>query len=273
MSKKFLFVIFPLILFFSSHIVLAGVIINEVQLLPTADRFIELYNTDNREIDLTDYYIQRKTQTGTSFTSLVSKTNFINKKISANGYFLISRSAVIGADVVLSTLTLTDSNTLQIKNGAGEVVDSFCYGDVVGCTPPVSNPIEGQSVGRIFGGSLAVGTRSPGLSNQITPSDVLPVNEEVINSNGATESTSNVASAGGENASPTPKIEEKSLITKVKTKNVSFLGIPLTFEVKSYGIHGEELNFGKYFWNFGDGTTEERTDNLNFTHIFMLVNI
>ena len=266
MSKKFLLVIFSLVLFLNSHTVFAGVVINEVQLYPTGERFIELYNQDSSEIDLTDWYIQRKTQTGTSFTSLVSKTNFLNKKINPNGYFLISRSAMENADIVLSTLTLTESNIIQIKNGAGEVVNSLCFGDVADCTPSVSNPGEGQSIGRDQNGVFIIGARSPRAPNQIISES--PVFDTNVNSSESTETTSSVASASGGTSQNTPKIEEKSLTTKIKTKTGSFLSLPLTFEVKSYGIHGEELSTGKYFWNFGDGTTEERTDNKNFTHTY-----
>jgi hypothetical protein len=72
---------------------------------------------------LTNWYIQRKNQGRDNFASLVSKTYFENKTIGAYGYFLISRESLESADVVLNSLTLTESNTIQIKNPNGEVVD------------------------------------------------------------------------------------------------------------------------------------------------------
>jgi hypothetical protein len=74
-----------------------------------------------------------KTQTGTSFSSLVSSTNFENKKIKGHEYFLISRSSLNNSDIVVSTMTLTDSNVIQLKNQSGDIVDKLCWGDVTDC--------------------------------------------------------------------------------------------------------------------------------------------
>ena len=105
-----------------------NILINEVLVKPTDSRFIEFYNSSSSPVDLTGWYLQRKTQGGTSFGSLVSKTNFVGKIISANGYFLISRLAMISADIVLSGLTLSESNIIQLKDSGGEVVDAAEWG-------------------------------------------------------------------------------------------------------------------------------------------------
>jgi len=59
----------------------AEVVINEIQLAPAEARFIELHNTGQAAVNLTDWYIQRKTATGTEFGSSVSKTYFESKTI------------------------------------------------------------------------------------------------------------------------------------------------------------------------------------------------
>ena len=59
----------------------SAVLINEVQIKPTEDRFIELYNSGSSEVDLTGWYLQRKTATAGDFGSLVSK-NISKIKIS-----------------------------------------------------------------------------------------------------------------------------------------------------------------------------------------------
>src|ERR1035437_6793698 len=147
MSKKTI-LFFAVVIFLSGfRLAQAGVIISEVKISPTEDRFIKLYNQDNNTVDLTNWYIQRKTQTGTVFNSLVSKTNFENKKINANSYFLISRVSIDKSDLVVGDMTLTESNVIQIKNGNGDVVDKVCWGDVSDCgDSSVPNPISGQSV-------------------------------------------------------------------------------------------------------------------------------
>lgn len=104
------------------------IIINEVQIYPTENRFIELYNPNDFSVDLTNWYLQRKTQSGASFGSLVSKTYFEGKTISANSYFLISRTSMANADIVLAGLTLTESNTIQLKDSNGEIIDKVEWG-------------------------------------------------------------------------------------------------------------------------------------------------
>ena len=124
------------------------ILINEIQIAPTSDRFIELYNPNDSTINLTNYYIQRKTQTGSSFSSLVSKTYFENKIILSRGYFLISRSVLANTDIVLDNLTLTESNTIQIKNSDGEIIDKVGWGQANDCEgscaigPPINQSIQ-----------------------------------------------------------------------------------------------------------------------------------
>ena len=104
------------------------IVISEVQIYPTENRFIELYNSNNFPVDLTNWYLQRKTQSGASFGSLISKTYFEGKIIGADSYFLISRASMENADIVLSGLTLTESNTIQLKDSNGEIIDKVEWG-------------------------------------------------------------------------------------------------------------------------------------------------
>jgi hypothetical protein len=125
------------------------ILITEVQISPTAERFIELYNPNNSTIDLTDWYIQKKTQTGSDFASLVSKTYFNSKIINAYNYFLISRSALAEADIVLNNLTLVESNVIQLKNPNGEIADKIGWGQAQDSeTSPTQNPQTNQTIGR-----------------------------------------------------------------------------------------------------------------------------
>ena len=138
-----------------ANITSASVVINEVQLSPTEERFIELYNSGSSSVDLTNWYIQRKTASGSDFGSLVSKTYFEGKSISAGDYFVISRSDISSADIVYGSLTLTESNTIQLKNSNQEVVNKVGWGDVSDCGGVCApNPTEGKSIGREAGSSL-----------------------------------------------------------------------------------------------------------------------
>jgi hypothetical protein len=117
--------------------------------LPTGERFIELYNPNNQNIDLTDWYIQRKTETGTSWNSLVSSTKFAGKSIQQQSYFLIARTATLNPDILLENLTLSENNVISLKNPNQEIVDKVGWGqaqDFEGA--PVANPQSGESLGR-----------------------------------------------------------------------------------------------------------------------------
>ncbi|MEK7658072.1 MAG: lamin tail domain-containing protein [Patescibacteria group bacterium] len=129
----------------------AKILISEIQIYPTGNRFIELYNPNNSAVDLTDWYLQRKTQTGANFGSSVSKTYFVNKVISAYGYFLISRNSLSGGDIILDDLTLTESNAIQLKNSNGEAVDKVGWGQASDCEGScAAEPLSSQSIQRKF---------------------------------------------------------------------------------------------------------------------------
>lgn len=128
-----------------------NILISEIQISPSDQRFIELYNPNNFDIDLTGYYLQRKTSTGSSWNSLVSKTNFESKKIKAKSFFLISRFASNKSDIILENLTLTNSNSIQLKDNNGNVIDLIGWGDTLNCNGSCApNPQINQSIERIF---------------------------------------------------------------------------------------------------------------------------
>lgn len=253
--------IFSLLLYFTTfYAVDASLIINEVQLSPTENRFIELYNTGNSEVDLTGWYIQRKTQTGSSFTSLVSNTNFENKKVGASGYFLISRSAMQGSDIVVGNMTLTESNVIQIKNSEGVVVDKICWGEVSDCTDlKTSNPAEGKSISR-QNNSLIITTPTPGIQNgssSTTNDSDADTNTEENNSNTSTSTNS----ASSSSSSSSNSINNKKIQTKISAKSFGFVGLANNLEASVVGREGEVLFYGRYFWNFGDGSSKEMKVN------------
>lgn len=130
----------------------AKILINEIKISPTSERFIELYNPNDQAVSLTGWYLQRKTQSGSDFNSLVSKTNFEGKTINPKDYFVISRSTSTNSDLTINDLTLTEANTIQLKNSNQEVADKVGWGNVAdfeGLGSAVS-PGENQSIQRKF---------------------------------------------------------------------------------------------------------------------------
>lgn len=123
-----------------------NILLSEIQISPIGSRFIELYNPNNTEVDLSGWYIQRKTQTGDSWNSLVSSTYFEGKTIGAEGYFLIASSSQ--ADINLS-LTLTGGNSLILKNSSQEIIDKVGWGQAQEYeTATATEPVSEQSIGR-----------------------------------------------------------------------------------------------------------------------------
>ena len=155
MGIKFIF----LLIFFSSLILISGrvdgagegLLITEVQISPIDDRFIEIYNPLNSNINLSNFYIQRKTETGNSWSSLISTNEFEGKTIGGGGHFLIRNSS--GADIN-TRLTLTKNNAIRLrdlsKSLENRTIDLLGWGnnsqEFLGS--PCVNPQSGQSISR-----------------------------------------------------------------------------------------------------------------------------
>jgi len=116
------------------------ILISEIQISPIEERFIELYNPNDQTVNLTGWYMQRKTVTGATWGSLVTKTNFENKTIQPYSYFLIARSPTLNPDILIENLTLTEDNSIVLKNPKGEIVDEISWGEIQ----------EGFSYGQIW---------------------------------------------------------------------------------------------------------------------------
>ncbi|MFH0873372.1 MAG: lamin tail domain-containing protein, partial [Candidatus Komeilibacteria bacterium] len=99
------------------------------------DDFVELYNPNQEAINLTDYYIQRKTENVQDFSTYISHELLIGKTIEARSYFLIvnaSSTFASSADVI-TTNPLTKNNTLALKDPKQEIIDQASTSD-----PPAS---------------------------------------------------------------------------------------------------------------------------------------
>jgi hypothetical protein len=123
------------------------ILISEVQILPIDKRFIELYNPNDSEVNLTDWYLQRKTSTSDSFSSSVSSTKFSGKTISSNSYFIISRE--LADSDILFDLTLSPDNSLALKNPNGDISDKLGFGGALDFELLATvSPGSEQSIGR-----------------------------------------------------------------------------------------------------------------------------
>ena len=129
------------------------ILISELQMGSASDskeEFVELYNPNDSEIDLTDWYVQRKTKTGDSYATFAPHALFSGKIIVAHGYFLIAREGFFAglADIFIDN-PLTEDNTLVLKNPKGDISDKLGWEQAQDYEASAAqNPAAGQSIGR-----------------------------------------------------------------------------------------------------------------------------
>jgi hypothetical protein len=193
------------------------ILISEVQISPTSQRFVELYNPNNQDVSLTNWYLQRRTATGSGYSSFVTKTDFLGKVILPYNYLLISRSDST-ADIFNNSLTVTNGNALIFKNPNQEISDSV------------------------------------DLLKTVSPSDGLSLGRKVLEDD--TEQDTDNNSADFELQTPTPKFQnikwsepvlpdlESIEVTTSPTKMAYFVGEPL--DISGLVITG----------NYSDGSTK-----------------
>lgn len=254
MFKKIILILFSFIFLFSFKLVQANVFINEVQIsgVNTDDEFIELYNSSSSIIDLTGWYINKKSSTGNE-TNLVSKSRLENKSIPANSYFLLAKEngyiGTVPPDVFWpNSYSLSSNNSILLYKGNETDKDQINWESIE----------EGKSFQKQSNNFWKEGTPTPGKQNETIVSPPTSI------------------SGGGGSPPPAP-LESKSKIveapkikTKITAKNIVFKGIPVSFSASTIGYSNEPVTYGKYFWNFGDGDWKETkvNDMSNLTHTF-----
>ncbi|MCX6765286.1 MAG: lamin tail domain-containing protein, partial [Candidatus Nealsonbacteria bacterium] len=118
------------------------------------EEFVELYNPNDKDIDLTGWYIQKKTKSAASFSTFASSSLFSGKIIKANSYFLIVREEVSFLNLAdtITSYALADDNTLALKNNKSEIVDKVGWGEANDYeTEPAESsekPEKGKSLAR-----------------------------------------------------------------------------------------------------------------------------
>jgi len=118
------------------------------------DEFIELFNPNEFEVDLTGWYLQKKTSQSSDFSSLVPSALFDGEIINSLGYLLIVHSSstdVSIADILISNYSVTDNNTIILKDPNREIVNKVGFGEANDCEVNcATNPEPGQSIQRKY---------------------------------------------------------------------------------------------------------------------------
>jgi|SRR3989344_4528199 len=276
MSKKIILFFIGIIFFFGFRFVFAGLVINEIMYAPVQsdsyNEWIELYNSGSDSVDLSNLLICGKEIVSGYIKHSDGSLNIDNGlTLSAGGFALITDGGS-GTDVYTnfsvnsSALAIHTASFSEICSGlsnsgktitlSGPSSDSVIYASSQGANG------DGNSLQKISD-SWVSAISTPGATNEIvtTPSP-------------SSSGSSNVNGAGtGPFISDEIKskiIEPKEIKTKITTQTFAFVGFPTYFQATSYGHSGEELYYGRYFWNFGDGDFQEvKLNNLQqFTHTY-----
>lgn len=220
----------------------AQVVLNEIQISPTSERFIELYNSGDSDVDVTGWYIQRKTATGSSFSSLITSTQLNGKTIKGNGYFLISRTPSEKSDIVIDNLTLTEVNTIRIRDSKGADVDQIAWTAIP----------DGKSYQRVSANEWVIATRTPGASNNTSEQSAPPPSISQ-SSFPSTLTLSNFP------------VEPQITVSAGETSRTALAGAPIVFSGKVFGLKKEPIENARIIWSFGDGGSG---DGQSVSHIY-----
>ncbi|MCD6412263.1 lamin tail domain-containing protein, partial [bacterium] len=191
------------------------------------DEFVELYNPNNKEVDLTGWYLQRKTKNAKSFSSYVSSKLFSSKTISKKGYFLIARENSSFKDLgnIITKNPLTSNNTLVLKNPNREIVDEINWKEI---------PLN-KSYGRKWENGRYKDTNNCNLDFEIqkpTPKK-RNLKETSFSSGGSTSASgSTILAVGGGQ-------DKKKSTSKNKHPQINFCEIPSSLEPNHQIIFSE----------------------------------
>ncbi len=272
MSKKLIFFFVGLIFFSSCHLAYASLTINEIMYdLSGADstnsksrEWIEIYNGDASDvaIDAGTWRIYD----GSANRTINGQVNF---SIPSHAYvifagnkdtFLADHAGFSGTvyDTGITSLNNT-SATLKLLDQNGNAVDSVAY------TSSQGGAGDGNSLQKVSGAWVGKAP-TPGATNEISATSIAM--GPLVSGNGDNDNSSIQNKASAETKNKT--LEEPKIKTQIIAKNSVFVGTSIQFQAIAFGYGKEKLQFGKYFWNFGDGDFKEIKNNSTekLTHSF-----
>lgn len=268
MSRKIILFLAGLVLFSSYNFAYAGLVINEIMYdldgTDTGREWIEVYNDSDTAVDLSTFkFFESNTNHG-----LTLSEGDVN--IGAHGYAVIVSDSVkfkidwpsFSGTIFDSSFSLSnDGEALAIKDESLNVVNEYTYTSTTGAAG------DGNSLQKISGFWIGA-TPTPGKANEtISPSPAQSDSGGNNNASGVSSGSSSTSTSTSQT-----KTEIKKIKTQILTKVIAFAGIPVPFEALAFGLNGEQLSYGKYFWNFGDGDSlEVKANDINnqkFTHTY-----
>lgn len=176
-----------------------AVIISEVQISGgtghTNDDFIELYNTTDAPIDITDWQLRKKTKTDTTSTGISLKTFSTPTDmiliIPAKGYFLWTNSTGVFKSLTdaqfINSSTIADDNSIALFDATNMIIDAVTWGTghtlpflpskLYTLNPPANTSIERDLISNTFiAQTQPTPQNTAGIQNKPLPSpSVTPI--------------------------------------------------------------------------------------------------
>lgn len=200
--------------------------------------------------------------------SIVLLDKCTNLVISAGGFLLLERTSDdsvpgISADCIYVGALGNTGEFLKLKDGLINIIDSV---DIVDNSWPAGNNDTKETMQR-SGSNWITAVATPKSQNPISPPP--PPADDSSSSNPSSSGSS--SSSGGSASESKIKIAEAPQIkTQITGKTLGFVNLPLSLDAITLGLSGEQLRYGKYFWNFGDGDSREinLADSQPFSHTY-----
>jgi hypothetical protein len=260
MSKKMILVLAGIVFFSSFRLAFASLIINEVMYVPVSKQWVEIYNDTDSDVDITQYKIKDAgVVNGHNISPALAGGSNV---IPAHAYGVIAKdiTSVNATYLFHSALGIAATgDTIILKNG-DNTIDTVLVSE--------NSAVNGDSL-QLISGSWVSAAPTPGAINQTS------TNTTTFFSTGglaATDSTSpNPINTNTSTPAKNKIVEEPKIKTQIIGKTTGFVNLPLSLQALSTGLSGEQLHFGKYFWNFGDGDSKEinLTDSFQpFSHTY-----
>ncbi|MFA5936276.1 MAG: lamin tail domain-containing protein [Candidatus Paceibacterota bacterium] len=257
--KKIILCLAIFFLLFEFKLAYAEVVINEIMYAPASggSEWIEIFNSGNDSVDLSDWrFFNNKDD---SAPLRLQKGPII---LASGEYAIITTVANLdsfsGTVFSSSQFSLPDDsskyNTYKaISDSKKLIVNSITYDTSLG-----GNKESGNSL-QLINGSWKASLPTPGKENSTIAQD------------SSSDSNIETASSSTQNTDTKAKIAEVAKIkTKITAKTFAFAGVPIEFKANTTGYNNEQLSYGQYFWNFGDGDSKETKarDVTKFAHTF-----
>jgi hypothetical protein len=270
--KKIILSLSIFVLFFSTKIAFAGLIINEVMYDPIDGsdyEWIEIFNNSNEQINLDGW---RFFNSQSSSAPLRTSGSFV---LEPNSFALITSNTSLisfSGQIFTSSQFSLPNDSSKYGTYKGVYSDSNkTAGDSITYNTQLGANGDGNSL-QLINNAWASAVPTMGIQNEVI-TDGNNENPVVFNNDNNTNNVSN----GGGTVLGTKNIETKttkvtevpSIKAKILANNITFTGQPFLIKTNVFGYKNEDLVLGRAYWNFGDGSSYEQINNFEkFNHIY-----